>query len=256
VAASNGGQLFDAGALGEADEAEVRLVDSKQHCGLGADGILVVGGARAVGRSDLDELRAGPGQHVRDAEPVADLDQFAARDDYLAALGERGEGEQDGRGVVVDDERRLGACQALQRRGSVILSRASPSGGQVELEIGVAAPGRASPLERRLGERRAPEVRVDDDAGRVQHAPEARPSSTLDVGGGPSGQVAGIDPGSNLAARAGEDGSRRLGRGLAPGSSEPLVPEQLVDGREVAQLHDYCASAFTGSAGAAAHFSS
>jgi len=97
---------------------------------------------------------------------------------------------------------------------------------------------------------------VDDDAGRVQHAPEARPSSTLDVGGGPSGQIAGIDPGSNLVACAGEDGSRRLRRSLVPDTAEPLVPEQLVDRREVAELHDYCASAFTGPAGAAARFSS
>ena len=42
-------------------------------------------------------------------EAVADLDQLAARHDDLALLRERGEREQDGGGVVVDDERSLGA---------------------------------------------------------------------------------------------------------------------------------------------------
>ena len=80
----------------------------------GADGALVVGGARPVRRADLDEPRAGAGEHVGDAEAVADLDQLAARDDHLAALGERGEREQHRAGVVVDDERRLGAGQPAQ----------------------------------------------------------------------------------------------------------------------------------------------
>ena len=35
---------------------------------------------------------------------------------HLAALGEGGEREQHGRGVVVDDERRLGARQPAQER--------------------------------------------------------------------------------------------------------------------------------------------
>jgi hypothetical protein len=76
---------------------------------------------RACGSSSRPRRGARPsGEHVRDAEAVADLDQLAARDEHLAALGERGEREQDGRGVVVDDERRLGAGQrggGSRRRG-------------------------------------------------------------------------------------------------------------------------------------------
>ena len=67
--------------LGEADDAEVRLVDAQQQRRLGADRPLVVGGARAVRRPDLDEPRARAGEDVGDPEPVADLDQLAARDD-------------------------------------------------------------------------------------------------------------------------------------------------------------------------------
>src|SRR5437867_3946519 len=58
----------------------------------------------AVGRTDLDELRARPREHVRDPEPAADLDELAARDDDLALPGERRQREEDrGRAVVHDD---------------------------------------------------------------------------------------------------------------------------------------------------------
>ena len=92
------------------------------------DRALVVGSARAVRRPDLDEAGAGAREHVGDAEAVADLDELAARDDDLASLGERGEGEQHGGRVVVHDERRLGAGQLaqMQRRGDPGASRARP----------------------------------------------------------------------------------------------------------------------------------
>ena len=86
---------------------------------------LVVGGARAVRRPDLDEPRAGAREHVGNPEAVADLDQLAARDEHLAALGERGEREQHGGRVVVHDERRLGARQPAEERRHVILARAA-----------------------------------------------------------------------------------------------------------------------------------
>ena len=106
---------------------------------LGPDRALVVGRARAVRRSDLDEPRARAREDVGDPEAVADLDQLAARDEHLAAFGERGEREQHRGGVVVDDERRLGAGQAAQDRGDVILARAPRAVGEVVLEVRVAA---------------------------------------------------------------------------------------------------------------------
>ncbi len=121
---------------------------AEEQGGLGADRPLVVGRARPVRRSDLDEAGAGAEEHVRDAEAVADLDQLPARDEHLAALGERGEGEQHGRGVVVHDERSLGAREPAQQRGEVVLARAADALGEVVLEVGVAGSDRRDALER------------------------------------------------------------------------------------------------------------
>ncbi len=118
----DGGDLLEPRALLEADDAEVRLVHAQQDGRLGADRALVVGGARPVRRPDLDEPRAGPREHVRDAEAVADLDQLATGDDDLAALRQRCEREQHRRGVVVDDECGLGSGQPAQDRRDVVLA--------------------------------------------------------------------------------------------------------------------------------------
>ncbi len=115
-------------------------------------GALVVGGARAVRRPDLDQARAGAREHVGDAEAVADLDQLAARDEHLASLGQRGEREQHRAGVVVDDDRRLGAGQPAQQRGDVILPRPARPFGEVVLEVRI---GHGRPRPRARSRRRA-----------------------------------------------------------------------------------------------------
>ena len=125
VSARDRGELRRARRLGEADDAEVRLVHAQQQRRVVADRALVVGRARAVRRPDLDEPRAGAREHVGDAEAVADLDQLAARDEHLASLGERGQREQHRGGVVVDDERGLGAGEPAQDRRDVVLPRAA-----------------------------------------------------------------------------------------------------------------------------------
>ena len=83
---------------------------------------LVVGGARAVRGADLDQPGARAGEHLGNPEAVADLDQLAARDEHIAAFRERGQREQHGGGVVVDDERSLGAGQPAQDRREVVLA--------------------------------------------------------------------------------------------------------------------------------------
>ena len=175
VPASDGRELLEPRLLGEADDAEVRLVDAQEQRRLRPDRALVVGRPRPVRRPDLDQPRARAGEHVRDPEAVADLDQLAARDDDLAALRERGEREQHRGGVVVDDDRRLGAGEPAQQRRQVILARAARAGGEVVLEVRVAARRRATRSSAACGERRAAEVRVHEHAGRVEDAAERRP---------------------------------------------------------------------------------
>ena len=87
-------ELGGRGLLGEADLGEVRAVHLHQQPGLGRDRSRVVTDARAVGRSDLDQARAGHGHHVGDAEGAADLDQLAARDRDFLVEGERVEHQQ------------------------------------------------------------------------------------------------------------------------------------------------------------------
>ncbi len=152
VGARDRRQLLQRRLLGEADDAEVRLVDAKQQRGVRVDRVRVVGGARPVRRADLDEPRAGAPEHVGDAEAVADLDQLAARHDHLAPFGERGEREQQCAGVVVHDDRRLGARQPPHDRGDVILARAARAGAELVLEVRVRAADLECALERELRE--------------------------------------------------------------------------------------------------------
>ena len=131
------GELGDRGRigrLGEAGHREVRRVDAQDRAGAAlGERRLEVGAPGAVGRPDLDEPRAGPPDDVGDPHAAADLDELPARDDDPAATGEPDRERQRG-GVVVRDERVLGAGQ----RDEVVLgdagARAAPAGRPVELE--------------------------------------------------------------------------------------------------------------------------
>ncbi len=210
-----------------------------------ADRALVVGGARAVRRPHLDQACAGAGEHVGDPEAVADLDQLAARDDHFAALGERREREQHRGRVVVDDERRLGPGQPAQHARDVVLAGAATPGLRVVLEVRVAAPDFANALERRLRQRCAAEIRVHDDAGRVQRAPQTRLPCALELGLEPLTEIPGIGPGLDLLARAREHRTGGLDRERVVAAARELVHRW-----QIAQLH--CASAFSDAAGTAA----
>ena len=86
---------------------------------------LVVFEARAIRRADLDEAGPRAREHFGDPEAVADLDELAARDDNVAPFREGGNGEQDGGGVVVDDQRGLCAGEGAKQRRDVVLARAA-----------------------------------------------------------------------------------------------------------------------------------
>ncbi len=166
-------ELPETRPLGEADDPKVRLVHPEEDGGLGPDRSLVVGRTRPVRRPDLDQPRARAREHLRDPEAVAYLDQLAARDHDLATFCEGSQGQKHRRGVVVDDERGLGAGELAKGCGEMVLPRPTGARGEVVLEVRVAAGGLANPLEGFSGERGASEVRVHDHARRVQHPAKA-----------------------------------------------------------------------------------
>ena len=222
-------------------------MNAQEQRGGGGARAVVVGRSCAVRRADLDEPRAGARQYVGDAEAVADLDQLAARDEHLALFGERREREQHRGGVVVDDDRGLCTREAAQDRRDVILARPARPFGEVVLEIRVAATDLDRALDGRGGKRCAAEVRVNDDAGRVQHAAQGRRPRGVELGLQPRPQVAGLGAGLDLLAGAREHAARG-----DDGERVAAPSRQLVDGRKVAELH--CASRYATLHGAERQF--
>ena len=145
---------------------------------------------------DLDEPRSRASQDVRDPEAVADLDQLAARDEHVASLGERGEREQHRGGVVVDHERGLGTGQPAEQLDEVILPRAACAELDVVLQVRVAGPDLGHARQRIRRQRRPPEVRVHEHAGRVDHAAQARAARIRKL------RERGFDEVTRIAARA------------------------------------------------------
>ena len=81
--------------------------------------------------------------------------------------------DQHGRGgVVVDDDRGLGAGDRGEQRLGVHRARAARARREVVFEIGVAARDRGDALDRRVRQRRAAEVGVNHDAGGVDDRPQ------------------------------------------------------------------------------------
>ena len=116
--------------------AEVRRVDAEDEPGAAVgERRLEVVDARPVRRADLDEPRARPSDDLGDPDAAPDLDELAARHGDAAPRPASPTASATRRGVVVRDERVLGAGQ----RDQVLLGRAVARGPRrpdraVELE--------------------------------------------------------------------------------------------------------------------------
>ncbi len=228
-------ELGEPGTLGEPHDAEVRLVHPQEERRIRADRALVVRGPGAIRRAYLDEAGTRAREDVRDAEAVPDLDQLPARDDDLPALRQGRERKQHRRGVVVDDERGLGARERAQERREVVLPRATLPRVEVVLERRVPAAHLDHTGERLVGERRPPEVRVDEDARGVQHAPQSRSPDAGQLFEHAVDEGSRVAPAANLLARPVEDGPRGGNREVVRLSRQPLVCDEAVDGGKVAK---------------------
>ncbi len=158
------------GRLHEAGLAEVRGVHAEDEAGASVgQRRLEVGDARAVRRPDLDQLRPRASDDLGDPDAAPDLDELAAahRD---AALARQPHGERDGRGVVDQDQRVLGA----RERDQVLLGLAvaAPPAPRlaVELEEDRSLGRGTGRLDGGSRPRRAAQVRVDDDTRGIDDA--------------------------------------------------------------------------------------
>ena len=206
------GDLGRVGGLDEAGHREVRGMDPEDSLrpALGEWRRIVLG-AGPVRGADFDQLRPRPPDDVGDPDAAADLDELATRDDDPAPAGQ-GAGEGEGRGVVVRDEGVLRAGQADQVFLGEPEPGAAPSGRAIELEehggrrsadgrVGVAGP------------RGAPEVRVDDHPGGVDHRHDGGCGERVEPGDDARAQF--LDGPRSLAPRqpvafVGDDGPSHL----------------------------------------------
>ena len=167
------GQVFGARLGREPDHAVVRGVHLQDRAGPLGGGRPVVADPRAVRGSHLDELGARGTHDVGDPELAPDLDQLSARDQDLPALGEGRECQHEGRRAIVHDKRVLGAGEGDQQFLGARPSPAALAGLALDLEVGVGGGGPGCGARRVRGQRRAPEVRMQDHPGRVDHGGEA-----------------------------------------------------------------------------------
>ena len=164
-------QLGGRHRLGEALDGVVRRMDLHDRRGVGADRRGVVLEMRAVGRADLDQAAAGARHDVGNAEGAADLDQLAARDDDLAAGGQRVQHQQHGGGIVVDGGRRLGAGQAAQPGRDMVVALAAARRRRDRIPAwSASAWPRPRPAIASSASTRAPEIGVQHGAGQVEDA--------------------------------------------------------------------------------------
>ena len=151
---------------------------------------------RPVRRPDLDEPRPGAPDDLRDPNAAADLDQLAARDGDAPTPPGEADGEGQRRRVVVRDERVLGAGQRDEMLLGEAEAGAAPARLAVELEQEVVGGRGCGGLDRDPRPRRAAQVRVDDDAGRVDHGLERHVAERGEQAGDFGGEVGRADAGS------------------------------------------------------------
>ena len=166
-------QLRQRRLLREADNAEVAAVHAQQRRALVRNRRLIIRRAGAVGRADLDQRRARLPQHIGNAETAADLHRLPARDDHLSTDRVRRQRQIQRRRVVVHHQRRLRARQRPQRRVEVVRTAAPRASCQVELQIRVER-RLLHRRRRRVAQRRAPQIGMNDHPGRIDHRPQAR----------------------------------------------------------------------------------
>ena len=168
------GQFVERGPIGEAHDGEIRAMHAQQQPRAFTDGAFVIRDGSAVRRAHFAQQSAALGHDVRDAKGLADLDQFAARDDHFPASRQRGQRQEDRGRIVVDRAGCLRPGEARQQRAGVNVAPSSRAGGDVVFEICILPGCFADVFDGGFGQRRAAQIRVQNHAGRVDYRPQRR----------------------------------------------------------------------------------
>ena len=197
---------------------------------------------RAVGGADLDELGARRRHDIGDAKAAADLDKLAAANDDLLACGMGRQHQQHRGGVVVDHKRVLGTGERADQMRGVFLARPARAGVHAVLERTVPARNLGHGLCRRLRERGAAQVGMDDHARGVDGRAQARQRGAVRTPLDRRGQVAlrardgtGANGGAFLVELGRDGGMHHRVAGLPRRLHYRPLGEQLVDGGNGAQ---------------------
>ena len=145
-------------------------VDLQDQRRLGTDRGGEIAQMGAVGGTDLAQPRAGALHDVGQAERAADLDQLAARDDRLAPGRQRVQCQHQRAGIVVDRERRLGAGQAHEPGGDMVVALAAPAAVEIVFQRRRRLHRLGRRSNRLLRQRRAAEIGMQHGAGQVEDA--------------------------------------------------------------------------------------
>ena len=228
--------------LVKALDAIVGRMDLEDHRRIGRDGALVVAQMRAVGGPDLDELGARGLHNIGDTEAAADLDKLAAADNNLFARGMGRQHQQHGGRVIVDDQRVLGTGKRANELRGVLLARPARAGVHAVLERAVAARDLGHGLCRRLRERGATQVGMDDHACSVYGRAQARQRGAVRTPLDGRSQVAlrarggtGANGGALLVELGRDGGMHHRVAGLPRRLHYRPLGKQLVDGGNGAQ---------------------
>ena len=149
-------------------------MDFQQQRGVGADGALIVPQMRSIGGANFDQGRTTLGHHLRHAEGAADFDQFAARDDDLSAVREGSQRQQHRCGIIVHGEGGLGSRKTGEQRFNMLVTGSPPATLHIDLERGVPGHDRCHRPDRRVAQRSAAEIGMDDNARGVHGPSEAQ----------------------------------------------------------------------------------
>ena len=127
-----------------------------------------------VGSAHFDHSRAALGDDVGHAKRPADLHQFAPGNDDIAIRRETLQRQHDCGSAIIDRQRGFGAGNAAKQGLHVVLAGPALAGPEVELQVRIARGSRLYGPDCLGRERRPPQVGVQNDAGGVDRAAQAR----------------------------------------------------------------------------------